>query len=264
MIAQGINTMKMYEQKISLNYPFQEKDIIWNRAGIIEWAAALFSSLQCPILPQIWHTLLSRWTLLWLLGRWRRNYYGSSTALSWRVRVRIVFGCIRLWYPDDAAGVLLLSLRPRRSRCCALPSLLLFIFFSWATSTSHLPSGDCSLPSNAPAKFDHIVVTSSLRYLLLGTFSAIIGQYILAVIMQKYRKESLILFLIIFTFVLGGLGLGTRGIMAFVADVQVMRAEFPQWCFTMLLRTRALDCFVRMADLLDFATFVPSQSDVYL
>ncbi len=36
MIAQGINTMKMYEQKISLNYPFQEKDIIWNRAGIIE------------------------------------------------------------------------------------------------------------------------------------------------------------------------------------------------------------------------------------
>jgi hypothetical protein len=69
---------------------------------------------------------------------------------------------------------------------------------------------------------------SSPRDLLLGTVSSLIGQYIIAVIMQKYRKQSLILFLVVFIFVLAGLCLVTRGIMTFVADVQVMRAEFPQ------------------------------------
>ena len=99
-------------------------------------------------------------------------------------------------------------------------------FFLQATSTYPTPVGDLSSPTHAHAAFNFFVLTSLPRYLLLGTLSSIIGQYILAIILLRYRKQSLIVFCITLMLIVSELGLGIRSIMTFVQDVQVLLGTF--------------------------------------
>ncbi len=58
---------------------------------------------------------------------------------------------------------------------------------------------------------------------MLGVISSFIGQYGIAYVLDKYKKQSVIIFLIAFILCISDVGLGVDGILATISDVQVER-----------------------------------------
>jgi hypothetical protein len=56
---------------------------------------------------------------------------------------------------------------------------------------------------------------------MLGVVSSFIGQYGIAYVLNKYKKQSVIIFLIAFILIVSDIGLGIDGIMGIVSDAQV-------------------------------------------
>jgi hypothetical protein len=56
---------------------------------------------------------------------------------------------------------------------------------------------------------------------MLGIVSSFIGQYGIAYLLDRYKKQSLILFLIALILFISDIGLGVDGIIAVVSDAEV-------------------------------------------
>ncbi len=59
---------------------------------------------------------------------------------------------------------------------------------------------------------------------MLGVISSFIGQYGVAYILDKYKRQSVIIFMIAFILLISDIGLGVDGILSTISDVQVASA----------------------------------------
>lgn len=81
----------------------------------------------------------------------------------------------------------------------------------------------CLVPRLA-VRFSPYNYSLNLRYLMLGIVSSFIGQHGIAYVLEKYKKQSVIIFLIALILLISDVGLGVDGTISIIADAEVSSA----------------------------------------